>query len=130
MAEWAELGLHPACSLGRCVVRLLAYSPVSPSAPCSALKNAHEYSYPVAPLRRSTAEFGPVRGGGVGACAFVACAATYLVLIWCMIYLLAYAAGQNVAKFTMMDTKYSEKCYMGVKTVIFWWYCDKILTIL
>ena len=46
----------------------------------------------------------------MGACAFVACAATYLVLIWCMIYLLVYAAGQNVAKFTMMDTKYSEKC--------------------
>ena len=85
---------------------------------------------PVAPLRRSTAEFGPVRGVHMGACAFVACAATFLVLIWCMIYLLAYAAGQNVAKFTMMDTKYSEKCYMGVKTVIFWWFCDKILTIL
>ena len=55
----------------------------------------------------------------MGAYAFVACAATYLVLIWCMIYLLAYAAGQNVAKFTMMDTKYSEKCYMGVKTALF-----------
>ena len=76
------------------------------------------------------AGFGPVRGVHMGACAFVACAATYLVLIWCMIYLLAYAAVQNVAKFTMMDTKYNEKCYMGVKTVIFWWFCDKILTIL
>ena len=63
---------------------------------------------PVAPLRRSTAGFGPVRGH-MGACAFVAGAATFLVSIWCMIYLLAYAAGQNVAKFTMMDTKYSEK---------------------
>ena len=65
---------------------------------------------PVAHLRRSMAGFGPVRGVHMGACAFVACAATFLVLIWCMIYLLAYAAGQNVAKFTMMDTKYSEKC--------------------
>ena len=66
----------------------------------------------------------------MGAYAFVACAATFFVSIWCMIYLLAYAAGQNVAKFTMMDTKYSEKCYMGVKMVIFWWFCDKILAIL
>ena len=69
-------------------------------------------------------------GGAYGCLCICRLAATFLVLIWCMIYLLAYAAGQNVAKFTMMDTKYSEKCYMGVKTVIFWWFCDKILTIL
>ena len=55
------------------------------------------------------AGFGPVRGVHMGACAFVAGAATFLASIWCMIYLLAYAAGQNVAKFTMMDTQYSEK---------------------
>ena len=76
------------------------------------------------------AGFGPVRGVHMGACAFVAGAATFRASIWCMIYLLAYAAEQNVAKFTIMDTKYSEKCYMGVKMVIFWWFCDKILTIL
>ena len=66
----------------------------------------------------------------MGAFAFVAGAATFLVLIWCMIYLLAYAAGQNVAKFTMMDAEFREKCYMGVIMVIFGWFCDKILTIL
>ena len=100
VAEWAELGLHPACSLGRsvlrllaytcslgrCVVRLLAHGPVSPSAPCSALKNAHEYSYPVAPLRRSTAGFGPVRGVHMGACAFVACAGSVMTALRCMIH--------------------------------------------
>ena len=56
----------------------------------------------------------------MGACAFVAYAATFLVLLWCMIYLLAYAAGQNVTEFTMMDTKHSEKCYIGAVMVIFW----------
>ena len=56
----------------------------------------------------------------MGACAFAACAATYLISIWCMIYLLAYAAGQNVTEFTMMDTKHSEKCYIGAVMVIFW----------
>ena len=83
MAEWAELGLHPACSLGRCVVRLFAHSLVSHYAPCSTLKNVHEYSYPVAPLRRSTAGFGPVRGVHMGACAFVACAGSVMTALRC-----------------------------------------------
>ena len=49
----------------------------------------------------------------------VAHAATSLILIWCMIYLQSFDAGQNVTEFTLMDRKYSEKCYMAVKTVSF-----------
>ena len=30
-----------------------------------------------------------------------------------------------MSKFTMMDTKNSEKCYMGAVMVIFWWISDK-----